>query len=79
MLPKCMGRKFYEGKKFPYPVKFPKEQTNKELQDQINSLMDNTYFQMGNGPNYALKIGRSSMKSKQVVNNLLSAIPQMIA
>ena len=79
MLPKCMGWKFYEGKKYPYPVKFPKDIAGQELQDHINGLIDHTYFQMGNGPNYALKIGRSSMKSKRIVDNILQALPQILA
>ena len=72
MLPKCLGREFYWTKKYPYPVKFKKDEN---LQDTINELFNNTYFIQGNGPNYALRIGRTDMKSKEVVENVIKSLP----
>lgn len=34
---------------------------------------------MGNGPNYALRIGRTDMKVKEIAENVVEALPQMLA
>lgn len=80
MLPKCLGRQFYEKKKYPYPVKLHKaEESPSELEALINDLTKHTYFIMGNGPNYALRIGRTDMNVKEIAANVIDALPQMLA
>lgn len=77
MLPKCLGRKFYEGKKYPYPTKFHKLETS-ELEEHLNSLTAATYFYQGNGPNYTVKVARTDMKPAQIVENIVKAVPQVV-
>jgi ribosome biogenesis protein UTP30 len=78
MLPKCLGRTFYEKKKYPYPVKLHKCETTADLEKLLNSLTDATYFYMGNGPNYALRVARTDQTSEEAVANIIAAIPQML-
>lgn len=79
MLPKCLGRTFYEKKKYPYPIKLHKSEDPSDLETLINELTKHTYFIMSNGPNYALRIGRTDMKAKQIAENVVEALPQMLA
>ncbi len=59
MLPEVLGKSFYEKKKYPCPLKLHDFEP-KELQKQLNKASKATYFMAGNGPNYAVKIGRTS-------------------
>ena len=77
MLPKALGKFFYAHKKFPFPVDF-KKMKGTDLENAINGLFDNTYFHIRNGPNYTLKIARTSMTSKQIYENLVSAVNHML-
>lgn len=79
MLPKCLGRTFYEKKKYPYPIKLHKTETPGDLEEVLNGLLKHTYFHLSNGPNYALRIARTDMDSKEVVENIVAALPQMLA
>jgi ribosome biogenesis protein UTP30 len=72
MLPKLLGREFYEKKKYPFPVKLHKAEN---LEEVINELTKHTYFIMGNGPNYALRIGWTDMNTKEIAENVVEALP----
>ena len=37
----------------------------------MNGLANFTYFMMGNGPVYTIKVGRTSMKSRDLVKNIM--------
>jgi ribosome biogenesis protein UTP30 len=60
MLPECLGKEFYSKKKFPCPIKLHGFKTPQELQKQLNRASKSTYFIQGNGPNYSIKVGRTS-------------------
>ena len=74
MLPDCLGREFYRGKKFPCPLKMHGFETDKELETQLNSASQATFFTMGNGPNYSVKVGETNQKPKDVASNTEAAL-----
>lgn len=59
MLPECLGKEFYSKKKYPYALKLHGFE-GKDLQAQLNKATIATYFMQGNGPNYSLRVGRTS-------------------
>lgn len=74
LLPECLGKEFYDKKKFPCPIKLHGFQTPKQLQEQLNSAAQATYFTLGNGPNYSVKVGRTNQDPKEVAKNSQSAL-----
>ena len=72
MLPKCLGREFYRKKKFPAPIKL--KDPSSDLKKAINA----TYIMMGNGPHYSLKVARTRMETKEVLNNVIRVIQRVI-
>lgn len=77
MLPAVLGREFYRTKKFPAPVKLH-DLKKKELQEALNSAAQKSVFMMGNGPNYSVKVGNTSMEVKSVAENVMSSLSQAI-
>ena len=73
MLPEVLGKAFYEKKKFPSPLKLHGFKP-KELKEQLNKAAKATYFVQGNGPNYAVKIARTSQDPSEVAENLEAAL-----
>lgn len=53
--------------------------TNKELEKQLNTAAQATTFQLGNGPNYSLRVGRTSQQGKDVAQNVLTALQHALA
>lgn len=77
MLPKCLGNTFFQRKKYPVPLKIhDKDGLKPDLDEIINStITQNTVFYMGNGPNYAVRIGTYNQSAKQIQENVMKAIP----
>ncbi|CAI2372532.1 unnamed protein product [Moneuplotes crassus] len=73
MLPKPLGKIFYVQKKFPHPANLHKLE-GAELETSINDLFNQTYFHIRNGPNYTLRVARTSMKTKEIAENVISAV-----
>ena len=71
MLPECLGREFYEKKKFPCPIKLHGFDSPKELEKQLNTATSATFFTLGNGPNYSVRVGRTNQDAKDIANNAL--------
>jgi len=79
MLPECLGKEFYEKKKFPCPIKLHGFQKPKDLEEQLNSAAKATYYTMGNGPNYSVKVGRMSQDAKDIALNSQQALSQALS
>ena len=79
MLPEALGKEFYAKKKFPCPLKLHGFQDPKDLQKTLNRAAKATYFTQGNGPNYSLKVGRTSQAAAHVADNIESALPYALA
>lgn len=78
MLPECLGKEFYSKKMFPCPLKLH-GLTSEELQAELNKASKATYFTQGNGPNYSLRVGRTSQDPKDLAENIESALPFALA
>jgi len=79
MLPECLGREFYSTKKFPCPLKLHGFANDQDLEKQLNSAAAATFFTMGNGPNYSVKVGATFQKPKDVAANTQSALVDAIS
>jgi len=75
MLPKLLGKFFYQRKKFPYPLKFG---DYTDADEMINNALKSTYLNMGNGPAYTLKASRVTMSTKDSVKNIIRSIYEML-
>ena len=78
LLPECLGKEFYDKKKFPCPIKLHGFEP-KQLQEQLNSATKATYFTLGNGPNYSVRIGRTNQDAKHVARKSQLALAQILA
>lgn len=58
MLPECLGKEFYKSKKYPCPIKLHGFD-QKALVKQINGACESTFFMLGNGPNYTIRVGKT--------------------
>lgn len=74
MLPELMGKEFYSKKKYPCPVKVHGFKNSKELEAQLNKAAASTFFMLGNGPNYSIRVGKTFQKDKEVGKNTLTAL-----
>jgi len=77
MLPEKLGKEFYSKKVYPCPIKVH-GMDQKGLKEQLNSSAESLYFMAGNGPNYTLKIGRVSQDAKDIVKNIMTALPKVL-
>ena len=59
MLPELMGKEFYNKKKYPCPVKVHGFDSSSALEEQLNRAAASTFFALGNGPNYSVKVGKT--------------------
>src|SRR5690606_21968685 len=78
LLKKLLGKPFYTAKKFPVPIKI--DYTNKEnIKEEITSHVEgSTHFYMGHGPNYTVKIGRSTLAKEELTQNIVDGITNTI-
>mmetsp|Transcript_19673 Transcript_19673/g.14403 ORF Transcript_19673/g.14403 Transcript_19673/m.14403 type:complete len:93 (+) Transcript_19673:552-830(+) len=79
MLPECLGKEFYEKKKFPYPLKVHGFEDKKKLQSHLNKAIRANYFYTGNGPNYSVKVGLSSQADKEIAENVEKCLAHCLA
>ena len=79
MLPEVLGKEFYSKKKYPCPVKLHGYEKSSELEAVLNKCAESTFFSLGNGPNYSVKVGRTFQNSKDIAKNCLSALGQALA
>jgi ribosomal protein L1 len=75
LLPELLGKEFYAKKAFPCPIKVH----DCDLEEQLNAACRCSYFTMGNGPNYSIKIGKvSSMEAKSIAKNAETALGHIL-
>jgi ribosomal protein L1 len=77
MLPELLGKEFYDKKAYPCPLKVHGLSTE-ELETALNKASQSSYYIMGNGPNYSLKIGKVSQDAKDVAKNVEQALGQVL-
>lgn len=74
LLPKLIGKKFFEAKKIPVVVDLTKEDLKSELETAINS----TYLHLTSGPCSSVKIGLGSQGVSALTENGTQIIKQVI-
>ncbi|KAI0917548.1 hypothetical protein AcW1_007276 [Taiwanofungus camphoratus] len=74
LLPKLLGRKFFEAKKQPIPVCL----TRKDLKGELEHAISSTYFHQNQGTCTSVKIGTLSQNPSQVLENLETALPAIV-
>lgn len=79
MLPELLGKEFYGKKKYPCPIKVHGFDSPKELEKQLNEAAAATFFALGNGPNYSVRVGKTFQKEKDIGKNTLECLGQAIA
>lgn len=79
MLPELMGKEFYQKKKYPCPVKVHGFENPKDLEKQLNRAASATFFTLGNGPNYSVRVGKTFQAPKEIAQNTMQALGQAIA
>lgn len=79
MLPELLGKEFYQRKKYPCPIKVHGFDSPKELEKQLNGAAASTFFALGNGPNYSVRVGKTFQKEKEIGQNAIKALGQALA
>lgn len=74
LLPKLIGKKFFDAKKIPVVVDLTKEDLKSELEVAINS----TYLHLTSGPCSSVKIGLGSQGISALTENASQIIKQVI-
>lgn len=85
-LKKSLGTKFFERKKYPYPVDLSVFKENKDkanlsnFKDFLDSLIKKTtYLHLGQGTEFSVKIGRAEkMSDIDVLKNALCAFKEIV-
>lgn len=74
ILPKLIGKSFYEKKKQPIPIKMKKGVILKEITNALNS----TYYFVNNGGCSSIKIGLTSQTPEQIAENIMYSINYIV-
>ncbi|KAL6304415.1 ribosomal protein L1p/L10e family-domain-containing protein [Sparassis latifolia] len=74
LLPKLLGKMFFEAKKQPIPVCL----TRKDLKGELERAISSTYFHQNQGTCVSIKIGTLSQKPAHVLENLMIALPAVV-
>ncbi|KAK4686320.1 ribosome biogenesis protein UTP30, partial [Tremellales sp. Uapishka_1] len=72
MMPKLLGKIFFEAKKQPIPVNM----LRKDLKDELARAISSTYFYPSTGTSHSIRISTpSSTTPAKTLENLLAAVP----
>ncbi|ELU38134.1 ribosomal l1p/L10e family domain-containing protein [Rhizoctonia solani AG-1 IA] len=74
MMPKLLGKIFFKAKKQPVPVNLQKKDVKSELERAVSS----TYMHQNQGTCTAIKIAPTTFTSSQVLENLTTALPEIV-
>ncbi|OZJ02172.1 hypothetical protein BZG36_04803 [Bifiguratus adelaidae] len=74
LLPKLIGKTFFDKKKQPIPVNLQRTNLNAE----INRAIGSTYLHPSSGSCLAIKIGTTTNTVQEILDNLLTALPFVI-
>ncbi|RKP25341.1 ribosomal protein L1/ribosomal biogenesis protein, partial [Syncephalis pseudoplumigaleata] len=74
LLPRVLGKKFFEKKKLPIPVNMDK--TN--LKAEIMRACHSTYMSLSAGTCLSIRVGHSNMPAAQVADNIVHAVPAVV-
>ncbi|KAL5632670.1 hypothetical protein ACGC1H_005575 [Rhizoctonia solani] len=74
MMPKLLGKIFFKAKKQPVPVNLQKKDVKAELERAVSS----TYMHQNQGTCTSIKIAPTTFTSSQVLDNLTTALPEIV-
>ncbi|TPX37823.1 hypothetical protein SeMB42_g06859 [Synchytrium endobioticum] len=74
LLPPILGKAFYSKKKQPIPINLAEKGVN-----QIEKAKSSTYLHLTRGCCNAIKIGTTQQSATQITENILHAIPRIVA
>jgi len=73
VLRRLLGKKFFQTKKFPLPIKL-----NSNLAKQIALARDSTFFYLNKASCLNVKIGRTDMEANQISENINTSIQKIV-
>jgi len=88
LLRKPLGKFFYDHKKIPFPIDcegVPAYLSSMgadnvtDYEGYLNHLMHYTYFVQNNGPNYALKVARTSQSVEDITKNICDGVNNLLS
>ncbi|KAK9765032.1 proteasome-interacting protein cic1 [Basidiobolus ranarum] len=74
MLPKLIGKKFFERKKQPIPINL----TVGNIDNEVKKILSSTYMFKPNGTCMSIKIGLTSQSAQEVAENIDYAITHIV-
>ena len=74
LLPKLLGKKFFDAKKTPVAV----DLTAADLRGELVNAINNTYLHLTSGPLLSIKIGTTGQPREQVVANARAVAKQVV-
>lgn len=77
MMPKLLGKTFYEKKKAPVPVRV--DGAAAAVAKELAAARDSTYAWVGWGQTTSMRVGRSNMTPEQVADNVMAAVEPAVA
>jgi ribosome biogenesis protein UTP30 len=74
LLPRLLGKSFFQKKKNPLPVDFSRV----GWKHQIKRILSSTFFYIRSGTCCGIKVGRLSMEEEQVIDNVMAVIDKAV-
>lgn len=74
MLPKLLGKQFFKKKKLPLPL----DLTHKNWKEQVERACASGLFYLRTGTCCMMRVGKGSMESEQIVDNVVEAIKGVV-
>ncbi|XAR57657.1 hypothetical protein NMG60_11025892 [Bertholletia excelsa] len=74
LLPKLLGKQFFKKKKIPLPV----DLTHNNWKEQIERACTSALLYMGTGTCCVVRVGKASMESEELVENVVAAIDGVV-
>jgi ribosome biogenesis protein UTP30 len=75
LLPKCLGKTFFNKKKQPVSVNLKRPNLKTELEKAIRS----TYLFVTGGPCTSIKVGTVGMTAQEIVENVVMVVPEVVS
>jgi ribosome biogenesis protein UTP30 len=74
MMPKALGKSFFEKKKHPVPVRL----RGNDISNAINKARDSTQLYLGFGPCSAVRIAKTTFSAEEIVENIMAGMAGII-
>ncbi|KAF3619193.1 putative pentatricopeptide repeat-containing protein-like [Capsicum annuum] len=74
LLPKLLGKQFFKKKKLPLPL----DLTHKNWKEQVERACASGLFYLRTGTCCMMRVGKGSMESEQIVDNVVEAIKGVV-